>query len=135
MSKDIRGKEIISLLNKYFYEIFDKPVKKITSDNGRNKFTSFIEEFCENGVIFSSFPEVHNRRGISNKIINAVVNLFEECKNDFIEVQIALSILRESAYPNNHSSTHMLFYEHKEKIVWNSDKYNDLFLDVSYSQL
>ena len=135
MSKDNRGKEIISLLIKYFYEIFDRPVKKITSDNGRNKFTPFIEEFCTNRVITSSFPEIQNRKGISSKIIKAVVNLFEECKNDFIEVQIALSILRESAYPNNHSSTHMLFYEHKEKIEWNSDEYNNLFLDVTYSQL
>ena len=131
----IEGQEITDLLYKYFLDIFDIKAKCLLSDNGQNRYTCFITRFCSENDIKHYFPKRDEMPGISKITKQAVVNLFEECDNDFIEVQIALGVLRDSGSKAYRSPAHKLFYEEKELIVWDSKKYNDNFLEVTYAQL
>ena len=131
----MEGLEITDLLSKYFLDIFDTKAQCLLSDSGQHRYTCFITSFCSENDIKHYFPKKDEMPGISKITSQAIVNLFEECDNDFIEVQIALGVLRDSGSKLNRSPAHKLFYEEKELIVWDSEKYNNNFLEVTYAQL
>ena len=129
------GQEITELLTKYFMDIFDKKAKRLCSDTGHHRYTCYIKDFCKVNAFDHYFPEIDEMPGISRVTLQAIVNLFKECDENFIEVQIALGVLRDSGSKKNRSPAQILFYEEKELIVWDSDRYDKNFLEVTYAQL
>ena len=129
------GQEITELLAKYFMDIFDSKAKHLTSDTGHHRYTCHITNFCKTNMFDHYFPEFDEPPGISKITLKAIVNLFNECDENFVEVQIALGVLRDSGSKKNRSPAQILFYEEKELIVWDSDKYDKNFLEVTYAQL
>ena len=132
---ETEGQEITDLLTKYFLDIFDIKAKCLLSDKGNHRYTCYITNFCSANAIRYYFPKNDEMPGISRITTQAIVNLFKECDENFIEVQIALGVLRDSGSKKNKSPAQILFYEEKELILWDSEKYDNNFLEVTYAQL
>ena len=129
------GQEIKDLLSKYFIEIFDSTNTRLCSDAGQHRYTVYIKDFCSDHAFDSYFPELVEKESISKITLRAIVGIFKKCDENFIEVQIALGVLRESGSKKHKSPAQILFYEEKDLIVWDSDRYDKDFLEVTYAQL
>jgi hypothetical protein len=132
---EAEGRQITQVLAKFFMEIFDKKVKFLKSDDGQHRYTCYITSFCNAHSIYHNFPVVPENPGTSAITKQAMRNLFLECENNFTEVQIALSSLRDSGSKTRPSASYSIFYEEKEEVIWNPTNFDHDFLEVTYGQL
>jgi hypothetical protein len=132
---ETEGRQITQVLAKFFLEIFDRKVKFLKSDDGQHRYTCYIISFCNAHHIYHHFPVVSEHPGTSTITKQAMKNLFLECENNFTEVQIALSSLRDSGSKTRPSASHNIFYEEKEEIIWNPSNFDHDILEVTYGQL